>query len=75
MARKIEFTYEDILRRNERRGFTSMVKPVGSLCNMRCKYCYYLDKAALYDYHEPKMDDDLLELYIRRNIEGNASPA
>ena len=74
MARKIEFTYEDILRREERRGFTSMVKPVGSLCNMRCKYCYYLDKAALYDYHEPKMDDDLLELYIRRNIEGNASP-
>lgn len=46
MARKIEFTYEDILRREERRGFTSMVKPVGSLCNMRCKYCYYLDKAA-----------------------------
>lgn len=74
MARKIEFTYEDILRREERRGFTSMVKPVGSLCNMRCKYCYYLDKAALYDYHEPKMDDGLLELYIRRNIEGNASP-
>ncbi|MBQ5844652.1 MAG: anaerobic sulfatase maturase [Alistipes sp.] len=51
-----------------------MVKPVGSLCNMRCKYCYYLDKAALYGGVEPKMDDKLLESYIKANIEGNNSP-
>ena len=74
MRRSVEFSYEDIIKRNERRGFTSMVKPVGSLCNMRCKYCYYLDKAALYDNHQPKMDDALLENYIRANIEGNSSP-
>lgn len=74
MRRSVEFTYEDIVKRNERRGFTSMVKPVGSLCNMRCKYCYYLDKAALYGGVEPTMDDALLERYIRANIEGNNSP-
>lgn len=74
MRRSIEFSYEDIVKRNERRGFTTMVKPVGSLCNMRCKYCYYLDKAALYDYRQPQMDDRLLESYIRANIEGNNSP-
>ena len=74
MRRSVEFSYEDIIKRNERRGFTSMVKPVGSLCNMRCKYCYYLDKAALYDNHQPKMDEALLENYIRSNIEGNNSP-
>lgn len=74
MRRSVEFTYEDIIKRNERRGFTSMVKPVGSLCNMRCKYCYYLDKAALYGGVEPKMDDKLLESYIKANIEGNNSP-
>ena len=74
MRRSVEFSYEDIIKRNERRGFTSMVKPVGSLCNMRCKYCYYLDKAALYDYRQPTMDDKLLENYIRANIEGNNSP-
>ena len=74
MKRSVEFTYEDIVKRNERRGFTSMVKPVGSLCNMRCKYCYYLDKAALYGGVEPTMDDALLERYIRANIEGNNSP-
>ncbi len=74
MRRSVEFSYEDIIKRNERRGFTTMVKPVGSLCNMRCKYCYYLDKAALYDYRQPQMDDRLLESYIRANIEGNNSP-
>lgn len=74
MKRSVEFSYEDIIKRNERRGFTSMVKPVGSLCNMRCKYCYYLDKAALYDNYQPQMDDALLENYIRANIEGNNSP-
>lgn len=74
MRRSVEFTYEDIIKRNERRGFTSMVKPVGSLCNMRCRYCYYLDKAALYGGVEPKMDDKLLESYIKANIEGNNSP-
>lgn len=74
MKRSVEFSYEDIVRRNERRGFTSMVKPVGSLCNMRCRYCYYLDKAALYDNRQPPMDEAMLERYIRANIEGNASP-
>ena len=74
MKRTVEFSYEDIVRRNERRGFTTMVKPVGSLCNMRCKYCYYLDKAALYGGKEPAMSDALLREYIRSNIEGNNSP-
>ena len=74
MARSVEFTYQDIINRNERRGFTSMVKPVGSLCNMRCKYCYYLDKAELYGGVQPTMDDQLLERYIKANIEGNNSP-
>ena len=74
MAGKSDLKYDDLLRREERRGFASMVKPVGSLCNMRCRYCYYLDKAALYGYSEPRMNDGMLELYIRRSVEGNAAP-
>ena len=26
-------------------AFNLMIKPAGSLCNLDCHYCYYLDKA------------------------------
>lgn len=55
-------------------AFSTMVKPVGSACNMRCDYCYYLSKAELYGGHEPMMDDELLELYIRQYIEAVETP-
>ena len=25
-----------------------MAKPIGSLCNLNCSYCYYLEKENLY---------------------------
>ena len=48
-----------------------LIKPVGSVCNLRCKYCYYLDKSTLYEYHQPKMDDNLLELFVKQYIDAN----
>lgn len=30
------------------RIFFVMAKPVGSLCNLNCSYCYYLEKENLY---------------------------
>ena len=29
-------------------AFSLMLKPVGSRCNLRCSYCYYLDKSSIY---------------------------
>ncbi len=52
-----------------------MAKPVGSRCNMRCSYCYYLDKGK-YSSHETqtRMSFDLLERLIRRYIEASEGP-
>jgi uncharacterized protein len=47
-----------------------MAKPVGSRCNLECRYCYYLDKKPL--SAQPRMTDAALEAYIRNYIE--ASP-
>lgn len=51
-----------------------MIKPVGSLCNLDCEYCYYLGKADLYGGHQPKMSDELLERYISQYIEAVQVP-
>ena len=53
--------------------FQVFVKPVGSICNLDCRYCYYLDKEHLYPSGETfRMPEDALESYIAQHIE--ASP-
>jgi uncharacterized protein len=47
-----------------------MVKPVGSLCNLDCKYCYYLHKQELLQQpRQPQMAEGMLERHIRQYIE------
>ena len=54
-----------------RRRFHAMVKPIGSACNLDCKYCYYLSKEDLLDqHHGGRIAEDLLEEFIRQYIEG-----
>lgn len=49
--------------------FTIMAKPAGAACNLRCKYCYYLEKGKYYRKSESHiMDGDSLELFIRDYI-------
>lgn len=55
-------------------AFATLVKPIGSTCNLDCQYCYYLDKADLYEGRQACMNDELLEAYIRQYIEGNDVP-
>ena len=50
-----------------------MLKPIGSRCNLACKYCYYLEKGKLYPEQEP-LSEELLETFIRQYIEAQTMP-
>jgi uncharacterized protein len=55
------------------REFQVFVKPAGPICNMDCRYCYYLKKEHLFPEGESfRMPDEILEEYIVQHIE--ASP-
>ncbi len=52
-----------------------MLKPVGSACNLRCKYCYYLEKKELYtDEKQHLMTEDLLERFIQQYLQAQTMP-
>ena len=52
-----------------------MAKPAGAHCNLRCNYCYYLEKQHLYEQGtRHQMSDNVLEHYVRSYIETNSLP-
>ncbi|CAN5784751.1 anaerobic sulfatase maturase [soil metagenome] len=52
-----------------------MTKPIGPLCNLDCKYCFYLEKEKLFPSNENfKMTDEVLETYVRQYIEHQSVP-
>ncbi|MDD4515605.1 anaerobic sulfatase-maturation protein [Massilibacteroides sp.] len=47
-----------------------MLKPIGSVCNLACEYCYYLEKAGFYpEVKNHILTDELLEKFIKEYIE------
>jgi uncharacterized protein len=57
------------------RAYHVMTKPIGPICNLDCKYCFYLEKEQLYDPNEQfRMSDEVLEAYVRQYIEGQDVP-
>lgn len=55
------------------REFQVFAKPIGAICNLDCRYCYYLKKEHLYPEQASfRMPDDVLEEYIVQHI--NAHP-
>ena len=55
-------------------AFNLMIKPAGSLCNLDCHYCYYLDKAEIYHGRQPRMNEQVLETLTKQYIESNDVP-
>ncbi len=58
--------------------FHVLAKPTGPICNLDCKYCFYLEKENLYPGRRSKdswaMPEPVLETYIREYIAAQDSP-
>ncbi|MBI4455283.1 MAG: anaerobic sulfatase maturase [Acidobacteria bacterium] len=58
------------------REFQVFAKPAGPICNLDCRYCYYLKKQNLYPKVASfRMPDSLLEEYIVQHIKASQGPA
>ena len=56
-------------------NFHVMAKPIGPICNLDCKYCFYLEKEVLYPQTEKwAMREEVLDSYIRQYIEAHDMP-
>ncbi|MBU1669539.1 MAG: anaerobic sulfatase maturase [Actinobacteria bacterium] len=51
-----------------------MAKPTGSVCNLSCRYCFFLEKQRLYPGERTRMDDGVLRAYIEQYIEAQDVP-
>ncbi len=60
--------------RNAPPAFHVLAKPTGAICNLDCKYCFFLSKEALFPGSRFRMGDDLLETYIRQLLESHRAP-
>jgi uncharacterized protein len=57
------------------RNFHVLTKPVGPICNLDCKYCFYLEKEKLYPgENQWRMSDEVLEKYIFDYIHSQSAP-
>lgn len=55
-------------------SFHIMAKPNGPLCNLNCRYCFYLEKERLYpDRSDFLMNDSVLESFIKQKMETDQS--
>ncbi|MBN2019863.1 MAG: radical SAM protein, partial [Sedimentisphaerales bacterium] len=55
---------------NFAQGFNVIAKPIGPVCNLDCKYCFYKEKHALFPKnHNYHISDEILEEFTRRYIE------
>lgn len=58
-----------------RPGIHVLAKPIGPVCDIKCDYCFYLEKRALYGSSELyRMPDDVLASYIEQYVEAQSTP-
>jgi uncharacterized protein len=55
-------------------AFHVMAKPTGSRCNLRCDYCFFLEKSALYPGSPERMTDGVADAFVRQTISAQQVP-
>jgi len=71
----MDILFSDALKLRRPNAFNIMVKPTGSVCNLNCTYCYYLEKQNLFPgKNDFKLPEDLLEMFIKQYIEAQQVP-
>ncbi|MBI4164566.1 MAG: anaerobic sulfatase maturase [Acidobacteria bacterium] len=55
-------------------AFSVLTKPTGAVCNLDCKYCFFLVKEKLYPGSNFRMSDDVQESYIRQMLKSQSGP-
>ncbi|MDQ7822259.1 MAG: anaerobic sulfatase maturase [Candidatus Eremiobacteraeota bacterium] len=57
------------------RSFQLMAKPGGPSCNLRCEYCFYTEKEALFpDDSKFRMSSEVLEAFVKKFIDASPGP-
>ncbi len=57
------------------KGFHLLAKPAGPICNLGCKYCFYLEKEKFLDPASRfRMTGEVLENFVRQYIESHPGP-
>lgn len=57
------------------KGIHIVAKPIGPVCNLKCEYCFYLEKQALFHSGEQyRIADDVLRTFIARYISSQPTP-
>jgi uncharacterized protein len=56
-------------------GIHVLAKPIGSACNLKCDYCFYLEKENLYPGKENlRMPDEVMKAYIKSYVQSQPAP-
>lgn len=60
---------------SRRPGIHVLAKPIGSICDIACDYCFYLEKRELYpDEERFRMPDEVLTKYIEQYVQAQPTP-
>lgn len=57
------------------KGFHILTKPIGPICNLDCRYCFYTEKKSLFEEKKDfRMSDEILEAFIHKYISSQDIP-